>query len=247
MAPATRVSSKSTETPDQISINQEVPSNTGDSSYSATISIEEIADLERQLAMAELRAKIAQANAQRHAFEKEIAADEQAGAAIPSVTLFGAPNPSVTLVGMGDTIGERLTAFFITISKEFVGVSAEDVNDIYTGKFAPWSLIRLHPSRSARLSHDEPSSSIDTSATGILTIKKNNHSQSEYGSNSSVYAHAFINYQYIYARLFGAEHPDVVTAMNRFLAFILDKSEHYLWKRCLEYAMKHHLWVRANT
>ncbi|KAG5944671.1 hypothetical protein E4U59_006957 [Claviceps monticola] len=158
MAPATRVSSKSTETPDhQININQEVPFNT------------------------ELRAKIAQANSRRHAFEKEIEADEQ-GAAIPSVTLSGAATPSATLIGTGDTIGERLTPpFFITIAKELVGVSAEDVNDIYTGKFEPWSLIRLHPSRGARPSRDEPTSSIDISATGILTVKKRNHSQSEYG------------------------------------------------------------------
>ncbi|KAG5944672.1 hypothetical protein E4U59_006958 [Claviceps monticola] len=238
MAPSTRVSSKSTETPDpQSNTNQEVPFNTGDSSNSATTSTDGLADLERQLAMAQLRAKIAQANSQRRAFEKENAADEQ-GAAIPSATLTGT-------VG---TIGERLTPpFFITIAKELVGVSAEDVNDIYTGKFEPWSLIRLHPSRGARPSRDEPTSSIDISATGILTVKKRNHSQSECGSNPLVYMHAFLNYTYIYGRLFGAQHPDVVSAMNRFAAFILDKSEHYSWKKCLEYAMKHHLSVKANT
>ncbi|KAG5933231.1 hypothetical protein E4U59_006994 [Claviceps monticola] len=237
MAPSTRVSSKSTETPDpQINTNQEVPFNTSDSSNSATTSTDGLADLERQLAMAQLRAKIAQADSQRRAFEKENAADEQ-----------GATIPGAALTGTVGTIGERLTPFFIIIAKELVGVSVEDVNDIYTGKFEPWSLIRLHPSRGVRPSHDEPTSSIDISATGTLTVKKRNHAQSEYGTNPLVYMHAFLNYTYMYGRLFGTEHPDVVSAMNRFAAFILDKSEHYSWKKCLEYAMKHHLPVKANT
>ncbi|KAG5967540.1 hypothetical protein E4U57_000698, partial [Claviceps arundinis] len=39
---------------------------------------------------------------------------------------------------------------------------------------------------------------------------------------------------------------DVLESMNRFLEFVLDKSEAYQWKSCLEYAMRHHQSVKAE-
>ncbi|KAG6018573.1 hypothetical protein E4U40_000136 [Claviceps sp. LM458 group G5] len=63
----------------------------------------------------------------------------------------------------------------------------------------------------------------------------------------TIYFNAFANYQYIYLRLFGKEHPDVVVALNRFGAFIMEKSQVYVWSKCIAYAMKHHKSVKSKT
>ncbi|KAG6018650.1 hypothetical protein E4U19_008197, partial [Claviceps sp. Clav32 group G5] len=52
-----------------------------------------------------------------------------------------------------------------------------------------------------------------------------------------------------YGRLFRESRTtiDVLDAMNRFLEFMLAKSEAYQWKSCLVYAMRHHQSVKADS
>ncbi|KAG6249539.1 hypothetical protein E4U49_008213, partial [Claviceps purpurea] len=113
-------------------------------------------------------------------------------------------------------------------------------------KFEPWSLIRLHPTCGARPSYDEPASNVEISS-GTLTVKKKNYTPADYGKNNHIWVTAFVNYKYVYSRLFGRQHPDVPNAQNRFMAFILDKSATYSWTECLKYAMRHHINVKLDT
>ncbi|KAG6276573.1 hypothetical protein E4U48_001552 [Claviceps purpurea] len=95
-------------------------------------------------------------------------------------------------------------------------------------------------------SDDEVASNVDLTS-GALVLKNKDHTIQEYLGNPAIYFSAFANYQYAYMRLFGKEHPDVDVAQNRFLAFIMQKSQVYIWARCIAYAMKHHKSVKART
>ncbi|CCE33087.1 uncharacterized protein CPUR_07010 [Claviceps purpurea 20.1] len=107
--------------------------------------------------------------------------------------------------------------------KELAGVSVEDIDDIRTGKFEPWNLIRLRP-----------------------TVKKT-HLPSECASDPLIFVNSFSNYIYVYHRLFGREHPDVVIAQVSFLSYITEKGQSYIWTKCLDYAMKRFISVKAST
>ncbi|KAG6026295.1 hypothetical protein E4U40_002196 [Claviceps sp. LM458 group G5] len=128
--------------------------------------------------------------------------------------------PNASSTDAANTSGEHFP-LVLKISPELASVSAEDVNDIYTGRFEPWDLIRLHPMRDYRVFDNDGTSNV-------------------LSSNPLIYFHSFLNYMYVYACLFGKEHPDVGIAQNRFLAFIMQKSQYYTWETCLGYAMKHH-------
>ncbi|CCE27310.1 uncharacterized protein CPUR_00784 [Claviceps purpurea 20.1] len=201
----------------------------------------DLAALNRRLEMAEVLEKIAQSESRRRAFDQEnlptpVLANP--GAGVPS----NAPSTN-----SADTSGEHIPPpLVLAVSNELAGVADEDINDIYTGKFKPWNIIRLHPLRSTRATDDEVASNVDLTS-GTLVLKKKVHTIQEYLGNPAIYFSAFANYQYAYMRFFGKEHPDVVVAQNRFLAFIMQKSQVYIWARCIAYAMKHHKSVKART
>ncbi|KAG6239450.1 hypothetical protein E4U25_000750 [Claviceps purpurea] len=218
MEPATRVSAKATEAPDsQGTPEQGVSSQVGDSMPNPpTTSPSILTTLQRQLKMSELKEQIAQSVARRLAFE----AENTQSAPIPNDPLTDAANAS----------GEHLPPLVLEIARELASVSAEDVNDIYTGKFEPRNLIRLHPMRFFL-----PFDNDGTSNSNVFS------------SNPLIYMNSFVNYMYVYNRLFGKEHPDVCLAQNRFLAFILEKAQYYTWHTCLDYAMYHHRSVKSRN
>ncbi|KAG6321822.1 hypothetical protein E4U22_001198 [Claviceps purpurea] len=129
--------------------------------------------------------------------------------------------------------------------KELAGVSVEDIDDIRTGKFEPWNLIRLRPVRGQRPSDNEGLPNVDISS-GHLTVKKA-YLPSECASDPLIFVNSFSNYIYVYHRLFGREHPDVVIAQVSFLSYITEKGQSYIWTKCLDYAMKRFISVKANT
>ncbi|KAG5988324.1 hypothetical protein E4U52_006691 [Claviceps spartinae] len=71
-----------------------------------------------------------------------------------------------------------------------------DIDDIRTGKFEPWNLIRLHPVRGQCPSEDEGASNFDISS-GQFTVKKN-HSPAEYASDPLIFLNSFANYIFVY-------------------------------------------------
>ncbi|KAG6248227.1 hypothetical protein E4U24_002818 [Claviceps purpurea] len=119
MAPSTRVSAKVTETPEsQINPEQEVPSQVSDPPFNpATTSTDDLAALQRQLAMAELREK-------------------KRAVGLPTQRLWererpnSAPsNPVPNALGLA-----HLTLIVLKVAKELAGVSVKDVTDIFTGR-----------------------------------------------------------------------------------------------------------------
>ncbi|KAG5961368.1 hypothetical protein E4U56_003928 [Claviceps arundinis] len=202
MASATRVSAKATEVGDSIPN----PPTTSPSILTALQNQLELS--QREVRIAEIKNRIRQAEAQRLAFEQS--------AALPIAPSTDAANTS----------GQRFSSLVLEISRELASVSAEDVNDIYTGKFEPRNLIRLHPPRHHPFDDDDTSNVF---------------------SSPLIYIVSFLNYMYIYRRLFVKEHPDVCLAQNRFLAFITEKAQYYTWETCLQYAMRHHRHVRSGT
>ncbi|KAG6141798.1 hypothetical protein E4U12_004308 [Claviceps purpurea] len=114
MAPSTRVSAKATETPEsQINPEQEVPSQVSDPPFNpATTSTDDLAALQRQLAMAELREK-------------------KRAVGLPTQRLwererrnYGSLQPGPQRIGPG----------LLKVAKELAGVSVKDVTDIFTGR-----------------------------------------------------------------------------------------------------------------
>ncbi|KAG6053973.1 hypothetical protein E4U17_004209 [Claviceps sp. LM77 group G4] len=225
MDPATKVPTKATEAPEsQGTPEQGVPSQVGNfipnpptTSPSILTTLQNQLDLsERKTRIAELNLQIAQSEARR------LASDADTAQSAPM------PNASSTDVANTSGHGEHLSPLVLKISRELACVSAQDVNDIYTGKFEPWNLIRLHPMRHYLVFDNDATSNV-------------------FSSNPLIYFHSFLNYMYVYARLFGKEHPDVGIAQNRFLAFIMEKAQYYTWETCLEYAMRHHLFVKRRS
>ncbi|KAG6040353.1 hypothetical protein E4U17_002013, partial [Claviceps sp. LM77 group G4] len=43
---------------------------------------------------------------------------------------------------------------------------------------------------------------------GAVTLKKKTHTEKDYGDSLVLWSHSFINYIYIYDRLFGTEHRE---------------------------------------
>ncbi|KAG6148333.1 hypothetical protein E4U28_004494 [Claviceps purpurea] len=84
---------------------------------------------------------------------------------------------------------------YLTIRQVVTVVVYEDINDIYTGKFEPWNIIRLHPLRSTRATDDEVASNVDLTS-GTLVLKNKVHTIQEYLCNPAIYFSAFANYQY---------------------------------------------------
>ncbi|KAG5992480.1 hypothetical protein E4U52_002792 [Claviceps spartinae] len=201
MAPATRVSAKATEAPEsQGTPEQGVPSGFHPQpTDNFAIHFDHPPEPSRI--------------ARRLAFE----AENRQSAALPNAPSTDAANTS----------GERFPSLVLEISRELASVSAEDVNDIYTGNFEPRNLIRLHPPRHHPFDDDDDTSNVFSSPL--------------------IYIVSFLNYMYIYRRLFVKEHPDVCLAQNRFLAFITEKAQYYTWDICLQYAMRHHRHVRSGT
>ncbi|KAG5919143.1 hypothetical protein E4U61_001159 [Claviceps capensis] len=136
------------------------------------------------------------------------------------------------------SLGEHFSLLVRTIARELAGVSVEDIDDVRTGKFEPWNLIRLHPVRGQRPSDNEGLSSVDISS-GHFTVKRKTHLPSKYTSDPLIFVNSFSNYIYVHHRLFGREHPDVVIAQVRFLSYITEKGQSFVWSECLDYAMKH--------
>ncbi|KAG6099246.1 hypothetical protein E4U31_004483 [Claviceps sp. LM219 group G6] len=134
-----------------------------------------------------------------------------------------------------DSLGEHFPLNVRMIARELAGVA-----------FEPWNLIRLHPVRGQRPSEDEGTSNVDITS-GRFTVKKKNHSPSEYASDPLIFLNSFANYIFVYHRLFGREHPDVVIAQIRFLSFVIEKAQTYVWTKCLDYAMKRFTSVKAST
>ncbi|KAG6116487.1 hypothetical protein E4U13_001818 [Claviceps humidiphila] len=218
MVSATRVSAKATEAPEsQGTPEQGVSSQVGDSipnppttSPSILTTLQNQLEVsKREVRIAEIKNRIRQAEAQRLAFEQS--------AALPIAPSTDAANTS----------GEHFPSLVLEISRELDSVSAEDVNDIYTGKFEPWNLIRLHSMR--------------------YYLCDNGSTSDVLSRNPLIYIASFVNYMYIYSRLFHKEHPDVCLAQNRFLALIVEKAQYYTWEICLQYAMRHHRHVRSGT
>ncbi|KAG5966358.1 hypothetical protein E4U57_002668 [Claviceps arundinis] len=227
MALGTRTAARGSEAPEpQVNNDQQVPPLATTASTATTPTTpttptdDKMAALQRRLAMAELQKKIAQANSERRAFEQENASNLAPKAQ-------GSAAPGASLTDPAETTDENLNPIVIKVQKLLVGVATDDINDVYTGKFEPWSLIRFHRSR---------------------TVKKKNYTTADYGPNPVVWASSFVNYMFVYGHLFHERHLtfDVLQAMNRFLEFMLNKSEAYQWKSCLEYAMRHHQSVKAE-
>ncbi|KAG5970987.1 hypothetical protein E4U56_007144 [Claviceps arundinis] len=123
------------------------------------------------------------------------------------------------------------------------------VNNIFTNKFEPWNLIRLHPILGLRPSPDEAASNVDITAGAFILMKKKTHRKGQVRRQPRPLAPLFqqFRYMYIYERLFGTEHRDVLIAMNRFLEFITSKSQQCFWSKCLAYAMRHHQHVKDSS
>ncbi|KAG6110519.1 hypothetical protein E4U13_005319 [Claviceps humidiphila] len=100
----------------------------------------------------------------------------------------------------------------------------EDIDDIRTGKFEPWNLIHLYPIRGQRPSDNEGLSSVDISS-GHFTVKKKTHLPSEYASDPLLFVNSYSNYIYS----------------------IAEKGQSYVWSKCLDYAMKRFISVKAST
>ncbi|KAG6160965.1 hypothetical protein E4U37_002148 [Claviceps purpurea] len=223
MANGTRSAARGSEAPEPpVSTGKQVPP-------VASATEADLAALNRRLEMAEVLEKIAQSESR-----------------VPTPRLRpGKPsNPGSRQSRRG--LVSTSPPLVLAVSNELAGVADEDINDIYTGKFEPWNIIRLHPLRSTRATDDEVASNVDLTS-GTLVLKNKVHTIQEYLGNPAIYFSAFANYQYAYMRLFGKEHPDVDVAQNRFLAFIMQKSQVYIWARCIAYAMKHHKSVKART
>ncbi|KAG6139041.1 hypothetical protein E4U24_004540 [Claviceps purpurea] len=223
MANGTRSAARGSKAPEPpVSTGKQVPP-------VASATEADLAALNRRLEMAEVLEKIAQSESRRRAFDQE-----------------NLPTPVLANPGAGVPMVSTSPPLVLAVSNELAGVADEDINDIYTGKFEPWNIIRLHPLRSTRATDDEVASNVDLTS-GTLVLKNKVHTIQEYLGNPAIYFSAFANYQYAYMRLFGKEHPDVDVAQNRFLAFIMQKSQVYIWARCIAYAMKHHKSVKART
>ncbi|KAG5935000.1 hypothetical protein E4U59_005872 [Claviceps monticola] len=166
----------------------------------------------QQVELVELQTRVAQAEADRAEAEARLRLAQGPGA--PALPPTDAAGP----------LGEQFPLLVRNITRELADVSVEDVDDIRTEKFEPWNLIRLHPVRGQRPSDNEGTSSVEISS-GQFTIKKRNHLPPEYTNDPLVFVHSFLNFIYIYYRLFGSEHPDVVIAQVRFLSFITSKGQ----------------------
>ncbi|KAG6146882.1 hypothetical protein E4U37_008393 [Claviceps purpurea] len=239
MAPGTRTAARGSEAPEpQVNNDQQAPPLATSAPTATNPTDDEVAAVQRRLTIAELDRKIAQADAERRAFEQENISNPGPN---PAPKAQGAAALGAPQADPAETTGENLISpIVIKVKKLLVGVAIDDVNDVYTGKFEPWSLIRFHRSRGTRPSPDEPNSRIDVTGAGALTVKKKNYTAADYGPNPVVWASSFANYTFVYGRLFRERNPvDVLEAMNRFLEFILYQSESYQWKSCLEYAMTH--------
>ncbi|KAG6047384.1 hypothetical protein E4U17_007526 [Claviceps sp. LM77 group G4] len=233
MASGTRSSARGSEAPEPRGNNDQhvAPLTTG-APTATTPTDDQMAALRRRL----------EAEADRRALD-------QANISSPAPKAQGSAGPGTPLTDLAETSGENWTPIVLKVHELLVGVAPDDINDVCTGKFEPWSLIRFHRTRGVRPSYDEPSSTIDVSTSGALTVKKKNYTAADYGPNPVVWASAFINYMFVYEHLFH-ESPTTTAvrrAMNRFLEFMLDKSEAYQWKFCIAYAMRHHQAVKANS
>ncbi|KAG6090081.1 hypothetical protein E4U31_007953 [Claviceps sp. LM219 group G6] len=203
--------------------------------------------LTHEAEISRLQAVIAESNAQRNASAaaaaeseaRRIASDAAAAQSAALLALATANGATTAPNAAGTPPGELLPPLVLQIAREMVSVAKEDVHDISTNKFDPWNLIRLHPILGLRPSPDEPASNVDITA-GAFTLKKKTHTEKDYGDSLVLWLHSFINYMYIYERLFGDKHRDVLVAMNRFLEFITSKSQQFFWSKCLAYAMTHH-------
>ncbi|KAG5932752.1 hypothetical protein E4U60_005015 [Claviceps pazoutovae] len=71
-----------------------------------------------------------------------------------------------------------------------------------------------------------------------MSKKRKTHLPSEYTSDPLIFVNSFSSYIYVYHRLFGREHSDVVIAQVRFLSCITEKGQSFVWSKCLDYAMK---------
>ncbi|KAG6061876.1 hypothetical protein E4U17_006682 [Claviceps sp. LM77 group G4] len=112
---------------------------------SPTTSPSILTTVQHQLEVSELKKKqrIAQSEARGRVLETEAAQD----AALLNLATQGLPMPNAPSADTANTTSEHSPHSVLKISRELAGVSAEDVNDIYTGKFEPWNLIHLHPVR----------------------------------------------------------------------------------------------------
>ncbi|KAG6316324.1 hypothetical protein E4U44_000778 [Claviceps purpurea] len=144
MAPLTRVSSKAPEAPGSQGPpelgalpQQGVPLQTTVPNPSHLDTLQYDAEVPR------LQAIIAESEARRVASD---AAAAQSAVLLalatqsPASTTNAANNASITP-------GETLPPLVLKVARELAGVASEDVHDIYTSKFEPWNLIRLHPIR----------------------------------------------------------------------------------------------------
>ncbi|KAG6131083.1 hypothetical protein E4U12_003901 [Claviceps purpurea] len=237
MAPTTRITAKSTEGPESCSAPgvgvpppQDGACAPKTSPIAPTLTLQQVEAMELQTRATQAETARIQAAAER--LQAETGRQLAQAPALPPAD--------------ADSLGEHFPLNVRMISRELAGVAVEDIDDIRTGKFEPWNLIRLHPVRGQRPSEDEGTSNVDISS-GQFTVKKKNHSPSEYASDPLIFLNSFANDIYVYHRPFGREHPDVVIAQIRFLSFIIEKAQTYVWTKCLDYAMKRFTSVKAST
>ncbi|KAG6062175.1 hypothetical protein E4U17_002369 [Claviceps sp. LM77 group G4] len=108
--------------------------------------------LQHDAEVSRLHAIIAESNAQRIASDAAAAESEARGvasdaAAAQSAALLALVTASTTNAADNAAVppGEILPPLVLKVAREVAGVASEDVNDIFTSKFEPWNLIRLHP------------------------------------------------------------------------------------------------------
>ncbi|KAG6153587.1 hypothetical protein E4U11_006921 [Claviceps purpurea] len=126
-----------------------------------------------------------------------------------------------------------------------LGVAVAAVDQVYSGKFEPMNLLRLHPERGWCVYENE-STAVTNHSSGVLQFKKRTFTASDYGDTPSFFITAFTNFILVYYRLFGVRRLDVLSAQLRFLSYISQLSETYNWGSCLAYAMSRLTAIRDN-
>jgi len=120
------------------------------------------------------------------------------------------------------------------------GVAPKQANKIFRNQFDPWDLIKL---RSTKLDTAE---SLATSVEGgRLVVKRSAHTAKDYAS-IYVWADCFSNYAFLFAHLFGQEHPSAVAATYRYFNSVLRRAGTYEDSALINFAIRWHVNIIAT-
>jgi len=116
-----------------------------------------------------------------------------------------------------------------------VGVRLELVSDIALKRFQAINIVRL--CASTRVDYREDDTAVPKLVGNTMHFTSANAKITDYKNDVSRWNEGFANYMAVWGLLFGATHPETVTAMAVFHAYIIRQQAAFTAAACIDYAI----------